>query len=205
MASGPIDPLLRLPEQLRPFWNPSNPEYSYNDSTAFTWTCPHCTYQWQASTQSMLSRKYPCRICCPSTTPLQRRMYHALKHLQQDHKIHSFSFHKYLAKDIGYADFWLITLDQRCIAIETDCQHHFFWYSQFPSRLANIKRRDQVKNQWCRDNNIPLLRVSFSVPAHLYTQHVLDIVKAPTTVPPILSLIGEEYSQTQPLVAHKEE
>ncbi len=49
--------------------------------------------------------------------------------------------------------------------IEFDGEQHFKlvnngWNN--PEKLAKTKERDEIKNQWCKDNNIPLIRIPYT-------------------------------------------
>lgn len=48
--------------------------------------------------------------------------------------------------------------------IEFDGEQHFIHHNSGWSNennLKNIQQRDNIKNQWCRDNNIPLIRIPY--------------------------------------------
>lgn len=50
-------------------------------------------------------------------------------------------------------------------AIEFDGEQHFIDLSQnnyFKHDIDTIKQRDQLKNQYCKDNNIPLIRIPYT-------------------------------------------
>lgn len=60
-----------------------------------------------------------------------------------------------------YFDFALINNENVIGLIEFDGQQHFEEVAIFNKNLANNQERDQQKNQWSIDNNIPLLRISY--------------------------------------------
>lgn len=60
-----------------------------------------------------------------------------------------------------YFDFALINNENVVGLIEFDGQQHFEEVAIFNKNLANNQERDQQKNQWSIDNNIPLLRISY--------------------------------------------
>lgn len=47
-------------------------------------------------------------------------------------------------------------------AVEVDGQHHFGGRSMYASDFERIKRHDSIKNRYCKDNGIPLLRIPFN-------------------------------------------
>ena len=46
--------------------------------------------------------------------------------------------------------------------IEFDGKQHFIENSGWQEELQEIKYRDEIKNQWCKENNIPLIRIPYS-------------------------------------------
>ena len=46
--------------------------------------------------------------------------------------------------------------------IEYDGKQHFIKDSGYGKDLENIQARDNFKNQWCKDNNIPLIRIPYT-------------------------------------------
>jgi len=58
-------------------------------------------------------------------------------------------------------DFYLLDYN---LLLETDGPQHFFKKNNFSKRndFSELIYRDRVKNQWCKDNNIKLLRIPFT-------------------------------------------
>lgn len=46
--------------------------------------------------------------------------------------------------------------------IEFDGIQHFEENEGFFGQLENIRKSDNIKNQWCKDNNIPLIRIPYT-------------------------------------------
>ena len=46
--------------------------------------------------------------------------------------------------------------------IEYDGKQHFIQDSGYGKDLKNIQQRDAYKNQWCKENNIPLIRIPYT-------------------------------------------
>lgn len=46
--------------------------------------------------------------------------------------------------------------------IEYDGEQHFKENTFFRDSLKEIQQRDAIKNQWCKDNNIPLIRIPYT-------------------------------------------
>ena len=60
---------------------------------------------------------------------------------------------------LAYFDFWV---DNKYI-IEYDGEYHYIPSSQVSSdEVQATQQRDKIKTQWCKDNNIPLIRIPFT-------------------------------------------
>ena len=63
--------------------------------------------------------------------------------------------------------------------IEFDGIQHFDESkSNFYGKSSEIKERDQYKNQWCEDNNIPLIRIPYT---HLPKLELKDLLLESST------------------------
>lgn len=63
-------------------------------------------------------------------------------------------------KDKSYLPFDFYVNNQ--YLIEYDGKQHFLNTGSFYEDYENIHRRDNIKNQWCKDNNIPLIRIPYT-------------------------------------------
>lgn len=176
--------LSTIPEHLEAFWVSTNPVYHYKDACSYEWHCPQCDYRWQATMKVMKSRKLPCRVC--SSPLLEWQMYQVLKAMKTKGAIKDFEYKKRIRA--GMLDFWVTGNNGMTIAIETDSAQHFYWQSIFPSQLQAIKVRDQAKNDWCRHQNIPLLRFSYKIDAKDYEPFIQECLKTGQT-----QFIGDDY------------
>lgn len=84
-----------------------------------------------------------------------------------------FSSTKALAK----FDFYLPSLN---ILIEYDGKQHFKannsgWNTE--ENLKQTQERDAYKTQWCKDNNIPLIRIPYTDYTKLTAEYLLDLIK----------------------------
>lgn len=52
-------------------------------------------------------------------------------------------------------------------AFEFDGQQHFIQSNLFPETLELIQKHDKIKNQYCKDNNIDLIRISYKQINHI--------------------------------------
>lgn len=55
-------------------------------------------------------------------------------------------------------DFWV----NNKYVIEFDGKQHFQENDFFEQSLKDIQLHDKIKNQWCKDNNIPLIRIPYT-------------------------------------------
>lgn len=46
--------------------------------------------------------------------------------------------------------------------IEFDGEQHYYGWGRDELNYQEIKNRDEYKNQWCKDNNIPLIRIPYT-------------------------------------------
>lgn len=96
-------------------------------------------------------------------------------------------------------DFYFYIDKERFLAIEIDESHHFHAYDKPCKRppeeiqqdFQRVQYRDHQKNIWCRDKNIPLLRIAYSVDqTTAFIQKVQEA--SPSTF--IFEFIGKEYA-----------
>lgn len=58
-------------------------------------------------------------------------------------------------------DFQIFENNTLLCMVEYDGRQHFAGWDGKEGSLKDIQRRDQIKNQYCKDNNIPLIRISY--------------------------------------------
>ena len=51
---------------------------------------------------------------------------------------------------------------QNTYVVEFDGLQHFTGWGYDKDNLLIQQRRDQTKNQWCKENNIPLIRIPYT-------------------------------------------
>ena len=74
-------------------------------------------------------------------------------------------------------------LDDLNILIEYDGEQHFFakgtgWNTE--ENLKETQYRDNYKTQWCKDNNIPLIRIPYTEINKINTSYILEKLKEVT-------------------------
>lgn len=70
-------------------------------------------------------------------------------------------------------DFYLPQLN---LLIEYDGSQHFKEISHWES-LEKVQARDAYKNQWCKENNIPLIRIPYTQYTKLTTKYLLNLIE----------------------------
>ena len=58
-------------------------------------------------------------------------------------------------------DFAVFKNNQLDYLIEFDGKQHFYPNDFFEQTLEQIQKHDDFKNQWCKDNNIPIIRIPY--------------------------------------------
>lgn len=121
------------------------------------WICSKCKHEWKAIVSSRTSGG-GCPICNKSSkTELYINDYLQMKGITfiKEHK-----FIDCRVKDLLIYDFYLPEFN---ILIEVDGSQHFYYKSKFGSleEWEKRKRYDNLKNQYCIDEGIPLLRIPY--------------------------------------------
>lgn len=156
-----------------------------HSSPALAWWKCDKGHEFQAQIASRVRRNVTsCRICDQSD--MEKAMEVALRSLHLDFTP------QYLLPKRQRIDF-VVVKDNSLIAIETDGKRWHF--DKTFSIFDRVKQRDQRKNQWCLEHNVPLLRIGYSVKFEHYIDEVQDFLdfvhKNPGKL--ILKCIGEEY------------
>lgn len=126
---------------------------SNNKSTKFK--CQKCGFIFTTSVASIVDRQTRCPKCSISISKGEQKIINFLE--KQDIK---YSFQKKLEGTRMHFDFYLDDLN---LAIEYDGIQHFKPIKHFDGEKGFIEtqRRDQEKNNYCTQNKINLLRISY--------------------------------------------
>ena len=81
-------------------------------------------------------------------------------------KFYGFRFHRQYVLHGYILDFVCF---QKLLVIEFDGQHHYFSYKRYKNQTEEesiknfkyIQQNDQIKNEYCKNNNIDLLRIPY--------------------------------------------
>lgn len=83
-------------------------------------------------------------------------------------------YHIYYDNSDKYFDFAVLDENNTLqYLIEYDGIQHFEEKSGWNEPLENIQYRDKIKNQWCKENNIPLIRIPYT---HLNELKLQDLI-----------------------------
>ena len=60
--------------------------------------------------------------------------------------------------------------------IEYDGEQHFVERGVFGRKFETLKRNDSIKNEYCKDNNIKLIRIHYKIPSNKVEEYLLDAI-----------------------------
>ena len=153
----------------------SNPFYSFIERTEKTdkdgisyWKikCKKCGKEYEERPVYLISEKRrkgnnPCS-CWRNSKKDSKGSYKIEAVLKENNikYIREYSFIDCLSEkgNMLYFDFYLPKYN---CCIEYDGEQHFFENSVFSQSLKEIENRDKIKNQYCKDNNIKLIRIPY--------------------------------------------
>lgn len=67
-------------------------------------------------------------------------------------------------------------LPQFNILLEYDGEQHYTGWGHREEELNNLLAHDAYKNQWCKDNNIPLIRIPYTDYTKLSEEYLLNLI-----------------------------
>lgn len=127
-----------------------------NINTKLLWKCLKCDHEWKAIPSSIRTGRW-----CPKC-----RESHGERCIEQYLKNAGFEYER--EKRIPLSD-WRFRFDfylpARRIAIEYDGPQHFHitrFYTTSSDKLKTVKDRDGMKNKYCIENNITLIRIPYT-------------------------------------------
>ncbi len=129
-------------------------------NTSFWWRCLKCGHEWQATPNTRVRMKTGCKKCASSKGEKIIKTfldYNEIKYVFQ-HK-----FQDCIDKRKLPFDFYLLDYN---ICVEYDGEFHyelsrFVNKKKATERLKNIHRRDRIKTNYCKKNNIRLIRIPY--------------------------------------------
>lgn len=130
------------------------------------WICLICNKEWEVKPQKRTRSKKPtgCPRCSKSFGEQAIE-----KYLIENDIIFTDQQHFQTCKNITYLRFdFAIELNDRNCCIEYQGEQHFVSVNfgsktedQTKKKFAQLQKRDQIKRDWCKENNVPLLEIPF--------------------------------------------
>lgn len=136
-----------------------------NSTMKVNWICKKCKHEWVATVNSRVGSDSGCPRCNQSKG--ENFISEYLKSNNIEHKS-EYTFNDCKDKRLLPFDFCILSNSKVLGLIEYDGEGH---YKPIPRadrtleeariELNEIKRRDKIKTSYCKENNIPLLRISY--------------------------------------------
>ena len=73
----------------------------------------------------------------------------------------------------AFFDFWV----ENKYIIEFDGKQHFYETNLFSYPLSKIHEHDLYKNNWCKENNIPLIRIPYYDEDKISDEYIMEIIR----------------------------
>lgn len=142
--------------------HPNIDVYSINASSnvKYWWKCSICNYNWENAVSQRTVQNVRCPSCATKNLEKICRDILVDKNISFEREKH---FKGCIDKGKLRFDFYL-PIHQACI--EIDGKQHFQYRSLFEVSLETYQKRDNIKNNYCKNNDIHLLRVSYSEMKH---------------------------------------
>ena len=67
-------------------------------------------------------------------------------------------------------------LPQFNVLLEYDGEQHYIGWGHKEEELNNLLAHDAYKNQWCKENNIALIRIPYTDYTKLTTEYLLNLI-----------------------------
>lgn len=116
-----------------------------------------CGFVWEAGPKRLLSR-FTCPNCNKSYGEWLVSKFLNDNHIEYEQEKWFADCRDKLPLPFDF----IVTHNSSISAIEVDGQHHFGGRSIYAQNIETIKRHDAIKNEYCKANSIPLLRIPFN-------------------------------------------
>lgn len=158
------------------FWSlgPSSSKYAW-------WICKKCKYEWNTRIYKRTLNKTGCPKCKQSH--MEKIVFQLLTNMREKQLIKNFEAQWPLKSETRLiADFLIILLDETRMLLEMDGVQHFLPKS-FGSKsrakeemFRDVQESDMRKKEWCANNHVRLLRLSYLVQEADYEAELLDFI-----------------------------
>lgn len=135
------------------------------------WQCHKCEHEWEARVKDRCCDGRECPNCSPTFGKSKGEIY--IKECLTRHGMKYKSQHTYAdCRDKAALQFDVAVLSETfevlCL-IEFDGENHFYPIERFGGQEGHeeTKRRDEIKNKYCEENNIILIRIPYWLRDHV--------------------------------------
>lgn len=125
-----------------------------------SWKCNICEKHWDCSWNEIYSQKSNCPHCYKSKGEGRIERFLIKNNISY---VREYKFDDCKDKRKLKFDFAIFKNENIILLIEYDGVLHFYpyGYREEKDSLENRKRRDGIKNEYCKNNNIPLVRIPY--------------------------------------------
>ena len=143
---GKLQPLFRLEEK--------------GNANGIMWHCLcDCGNECDISSSNLIRKRIDrCKKCSPSYKSQGELKISEILDKMKISYINEYKPFKFENNYYARYDFYV---DNNYI-IEFDGEQHFREVKIFKQTLQEVQEHDRIKNQWCKDNNIPLIRIPYT-------------------------------------------
>lgn len=124
------------------------------------WHCKcECGNECDISSNNLISKRIDrCKKCSPSCKSQGELKISEILDKMKISYINEYKPFKFENNYYARYDFYV----NNNYIIEFDGEQHFREVKIFKQSLQEVQEHDRIKNQWCRDNNIPLIRIPYT-------------------------------------------
>lgn len=135
-------------------------EYISDKKGKTTFVHNQCGKHFKMLASNFTSGDQRCPFCKPNSSKAEVKIRKILEGLNVDF-IEQYRFRDCIDKSTLPFDFAIVEDNSLIGLIEYDGIQHYRGWGSDKEDLANIKRRDGIKNAYCKTNNIPLFRINY--------------------------------------------
>jgi hypothetical protein len=132
--------------------------YSKGSQIKIKWMCKKCNNIWKSATNTRIYQKQGCPKCRQSKG--EKEIYNILKKYNIKYNQQKI-FEKCKYKRCLQFDFYLPDYNL-CIEYQREFHYNPHWSTNGKENLKLIKKRDQIKRDFCQKENIELLEIHYS-------------------------------------------
>lgn len=135
-------------------------EYVSDKKGKVTFNHKKCGRNFQMLSSNFVSGEQRCPFCKMNVSKAENKIRKLLEQMKVDF-IEQYRFHDCTDKSTLPFDFAIIDKGNVIGLIEYDGIQHFRGWGNNKDDLLSIKKRDEIKNNYCHTNRIPLFRINY--------------------------------------------